>query len=337
MTPSSRARDVAQRWSPRIDTEARRAACPACRERPSRVEEVGGAGDRPVVVATRRSVEAYQDEVAGVSRDRVRVSLQDLPGRDDGRRESEPGRAVGPDHRDRGAVGLRQDDHAADGQPHARAVQGQDHLGREVGQVASQDRSAPADGLRHPERRPVPPPHRAGEHRHRPRPAALGQAEVPQARRRAARQCRTRPQAGWPVSGSALRWPAAARRSGPCPGGRSTGAVDGRAVLRGRPGGPRRAARVLPRPAARAQQDDHHDHPRHRRGDQAGRSGGDPAGGRQARAGRHPAAAAGRAGRRVRRRIRRQGPRLPLALVPARVGSDAGQRPGRPGGGLHRR
>ncbi len=315
---------------------ARRGAYRAVSMATSRVDVVGGAGDRPVVVATRRSVEAHQDEVAGVSRDRVRVSLQDLPGRDDGRRQPEPGRAVGSDHRDRGAVGLRQDDLAADGEPHAGTVQGQDHLGREAGQGAAEDRPAPPDGLRHPERRLVPAPDGAGEHRDRSGPAGLGQAEDEQARPRAARQRRAGPQAGWPLSGSAVRGSAAAGRCGPCPGGRSARAVDGRTVLRGRPGGPGRAARVLPRPPAGAQQDHHHDHPRHRRGDQAGRPGRHPAGRRQARAGRYAAAAAGRACGRLRRGFRRQGPWLPLVVVPVGVGSDPGGCAGRPGGRLHR-
>ena len=64
-------------------------------------------------------------------------------------------RAVGQDHGFRRPVRLRQDHHAADGQPDARADLRPDPLGRHAASVEAQDNAAPADGLRHPERRAV--------------------------------------------------------------------------------------------------------------------------------------------------------------------------------------
>ena len=214
-------------------------------------------------------------------------------------------------------------------EPDARAHQRTHRLGRDAAAVEAEDHAAAPDGLRDPERRAVPAPDRAGEHRHRSRPAGLVEGQDPEALSGAAGQRRAGPQAGQPLSGSALRRSAAAGGRRPRLGGRPVGAADGRAVLGGGPGGARRAARVLPGPAARAQQDDHPDHPRHRRGHQARRPGGDPAGRWPAGPGRRAAAAARGAGRRVRRGLRRQGPRVPLAVVPARAGSPP--RPGRRG------
>ena len=179
--------------------------------------------------------------------DRVRARRQDLPGRHRRRRRPQPPGALGPDHDDRRPVRLRQDHHPADGQPDDRAHHGPDHLGRQPAALQAQDDAAPPDGLRHPERRAVPAPHGRREHRDGARPARLVEGQDAEAVAGAAGGRRPRPQAGRPLPGPALRRAAAARGGRARPGGRPAGDADGRALLGRRPGGPRRAARVLPR------------------------------------------------------------------------------------------
>ena len=79
------------------------------------------------------------------------------------------------------------------------------------------------------------------------------------------------PTMGQPLPRAALRRPATTGRGGQGAGRRPAGDADGRAVLRGRPGGPRATAGRVHPAAGRAGQDDRVRHPRHRRGRQARR------------------------------------------------------------------
>ena len=113
-------------------------------------------------------------------------------------------RAHRPDHRARRALGLRQDDHAAHGQPDDRA-----HLAarsRLDGQDTGRDergRAAPRHRLRHPARRAVPAPHRARQRRHRAAAARLGQ----EATTRDARAWSCSSGSGWPPSSASATRP----------------------------------------------------------------------------------------------------------------------------------
>ena len=100
------------------------------------------------------------------------------------------------------------------------------------------------------------------------------------------------PKLGDRYPGAALRRSAATRRCGPGAGRRSADPADGRAVLGGRPGGPRRAAGRNPAAARRIAQDHRVRHARHRRGDQARRPGRGVRPRRRAAAVRRPGAAA---------------------------------------------
>jgi hypothetical protein len=118
-----------------------------------------------------------------------------------------------------------------------------------------------------------------------------------------------------PLPVPALRRGAPAGRRGPSPGRGSAADAHGRAVRRGGPDRSRAAPGRVPAPAAGARQDDPLRHPRHRRGDQDGRSdrghgGGRPPGPVRA-AGRDP----GPSRLRLRGPVRRRGPRpqAPLA------------------------
>ena len=143
--------------------------------------------------------------------------------------------------------------------------------------------------------RPLPAPHRGGEHPDGARPAGLVQGQGPQAVVRVARSGRSGTLAGAPVSRPTDREPAAAGGDRPGAGRGSEGAAPGRAVRRRGFPGPQRTARVPDRSAGSDQQDDRAGHRRCRRGPQARRPGGDPAGGRPSRPGGYAAAAAGRA------------------------------------------
>ena len=90
--------------------------------------------------------------------------------------ELEPRRAVGPDHRLRRSVRLRQDDQPAHDQPDDRADRrarsGIDD--RDTSKVVAA-RAAARHRLRHPARRAVPAPHRRRQRRDRAVPARAGQ------------------------------------------------------------------------------------------------------------------------------------------------------------------
>ena len=87
---------------------------------------------------------------------------------------------------------MRQDDHAAHGQPDDRADLGH-HLGRRPGHLdGRRGPAAPRHRLRHPARRPVPAPHRRRQRRDRPEAARLGRQA---SRRPRARSCWTG--SGW--------------------------------------------------------------------------------------------------------------------------------------------
>ena len=110
-----------------------------------------------------------------------------------------------------GAVGLRQDDDAADGRGTGDAHLRDDHArwqGHHLGQALP-----PTGQHRLPELRPVPAPRHLRERRLRPAPAQEhgGRAEGPGD----AGSGRAR-DAGAQEAGPALRWSAAARRPGPC-------------------------------------------------------------------------------------------------------------------------
>ena len=92
-------------------------------------------------------------------------------------RAGDPGpelRGPGRRHlRPRRALGLRQDDGDAPGQPHDRDDQRRHPARRRVGPHPHARRAAPRDRLRDPADRPVPAPDDRREHRHRPAPARL--------------------------------------------------------------------------------------------------------------------------------------------------------------------
>ncbi len=125
----------------------------------------------------------------------------------------------GQDHRDRGAVGLRQDHDAAHGQPDAGTDQGPHPVGRNPDQIPPQDDAAPPDGVRDPERRPVPAPDRGRQHRYRSWSAGLEPAEDPlpfagvAGQRRSGQEAghiairRSCPAASNSASGSPAPWP----------------------------------------------------------------------------------------------------------------------------------
>ena len=102
-----------------------------------------------------------------------------------------------------------------------------------------------------------------------PRLLGLGQAPAQRTSGRAARARRPRRLAGDEVPGTALRWPAAARRCRPGARRRPAGAADGRAVRCRRPDRPRPAAARVPPPATGDGQDGRVRHPRRRRGDRS--------------------------------------------------------------------
>ena len=92
-----------------------------------------------------------------------------------------------------GPSGLRQDDDHEDGQPADRADLGRDLHRRQEHHRSEPGRAPPHARLRHPADRPVPQQDHRGQHLRRPRHPRLGQGEVAQARRRAARHGRARP------------------------------------------------------------------------------------------------------------------------------------------------
>ena len=142
----------------------------------------------------------------------------------------------------------------------------------------------------------------------------------PRARRRAARARQPRPARDpRPLPGPALGRPAPARRRGARAGGRPAADADGRAVRRDRPDQPRAAPERVPAAAARDPQDDRVRHPRHRRGDQDGRSDRDHAARRQARPVRVAGGAADVPRQPLRGGLRRRRPRAQAAGAPARA------------------
>ncbi len=248
--------------------------------------------------------------------DPIRQRDQDLPWRDDGRRRADPRGTDRAHHRLRRALGLRQDDEPADDQSDDRADERHHHHRRGGHRVDEPRRAAARDRLRHPARRPVPPPHDPGQRHDRAPAARQRQGRHPEPRDGAARGRRAGPRPGPALPGAAVRRPAAARRCGPGAGGRPAGHADGRAVQRRRPRGARAAAGRVPAPAGRARQDHRLRHPRHRRGRQARRPDrGAPGRGHPGPAG-HPRAAAARPARRLRGRLRGARPRLPRPGLP---------------------
>ncbi len=229
---------------------------------------------------------------------------------------------------------MRQDDGDAHGQP-----DGRDHVRRHpdrraLGPRPLAGRAAARDRLRDPADRAVPAPDDRPEHRHGPGPARLGPPALDGAGDRAARPDRTRARPGRPLSGPALRRPAAARRRRQGAGREPGRDADGRALRRRRPDQPRAASERVPAPAGRAAQDDPVRHPRHRRGDQDGRPDRDPARGRAPGPVRDAGRAADGAGRRLRRGLRRRGPGAQAAVAAAGLGHrplDGAARPRRPG------
>ena len=78
-----------------------------------------------------------------------------------------------------GPSGLRQDDRDADGQPDGRDLRGRHPRRRPLRPRPLAGRAAARHRLRDPADRPLPPPHDRREHRHRARPARLGQGADP--------------------------------------------------------------------------------------------------------------------------------------------------------------
>ena len=122
-----------------------------------------------------------------------------------------------------------------------------------------------------------------------------------------------------PLPGSTLGRPAAARRGRARAGCRPARDADGRAVRRDRSDQSRAAAERVPPAAGGDPQDDPLRHPRHRRGDQDGRSHRRHARGRPPRAVRDPGRAPDGSRRRVRRGLRRRRPRPQAARPDARL------------------
>ena len=153
---------------------------------PAAAPDVDGPGRSP---ARRRGqvrvavVRVGHHDRARAARHPLRAGAQAVRRRDARRRGARPRGARARAARARRAVRLRQVDHAADGEParradvRARARRGRRHRRRRPG------RAAPADGLRHPERGPLPAPHRRAERRDRPAPAGLGRRPDPRAGR----------------------------------------------------------------------------------------------------------------------------------------------------------
>ncbi len=266
----------------------------------------------------------------------VRSSSCDHPG---GRHQALPqrprggGRPQPRGRRGRGvragrALGLRQDDDAADDQPADRPHQRAHRRGR-PGHHGHRPGRAPAPRrLRDPARRAVPPPDRGRQHRHGPQAAPLGQGPHPRPGPGADAAGRPRPHdLPRPLPVAALGRPAAARRRGSRPGGRSARAADGRALRRHRPGHPGAPAAGVPRAPASVAQDRGARHPRHRRSGAARRS--HRAAGPRRRAGpaRHAGRPAHAPGRRLRRRLRRSrpGPEAPGRDEDRRVLAGAGR------------
>ena len=149
-------------------------------------------------------------------------------------------------------------------------------------------RPAPGDRLRDPAGRAVPPSDGRREHRDGAAPARVGQGADSSARAGAARADRARRRRDrTPLPRAALRRPAPARRCRPRAGRGSSADADGRAVRGDRPDQPREAPGRVPRAAGESQEDRRVRDPRHRRGDQDGRSHRDPARGRRAGSVRH--------------------------------------------------
>ena len=176
------------------------------------------------------------------------------------------------DHRVRRSVRLRQDHVAADDQPDDRADRRRRADRRQGHPQHRRADAAPGHRVRHPERRTVPAPHRAGQRGDRPGAAGPEQEGGQGRRGRPAGQGRTGRRDGQPLPGPAVRRAAATGRGGQGAGRRSAGAADGRAVLRRRPGGPHATAGRVDPAAGRTGQDHRVRHPRHRRGGQARRS-----------------------------------------------------------------
>ena len=162
------------------------------RTTPGRRRPTGSSAPRPVRWAAPRpaQVEAstpqahpsslsarfgHQTETSRGPHDPVRCRDQAVPGRDDGGRRPVAHRPHGQDHRARRALGLRQDDQPADGQPDDRADPRLDHPRRPGHRPDGRGRAAARHGLRHPARRPLPPPHRPRQHRDRAPAPRLGQ------------------------------------------------------------------------------------------------------------------------------------------------------------------
>ena len=254
----------------------------------------------------------------GLSNDPLRGRDQGLSGRHGGGGWSGPRGPQRADHGAGRALGLRQDDVAADGQPDDRADVGPDQRSTtrtprrwtrpSCAAASATSSSTPASS------RTAPSPTTS---RTVPRLLGLGQGARP-----ATRSLELLERVGLPrgvrrpLPAPALRRPAAAGRRRPGARRRPAGDAHGRAVQRRRPDRARAAAGRVPAAAGRARQDDPLRHPRHRRGGEARRPGRGAPGGRQARPARRPRDPARRPARRLRRRLRRPRPRLPRARLP---------------------
>ena len=186
---------------------------------PGRVPELSASATRVFfVLRTRRSPIGRQGRRPSRAvgrdlwswRDRVRISRQNVPGWHGGGCRPQSHRALRQDHRDRRPFRVWQDHDATHGQPNAGAHDWSDHMGWHSSSVQAQDDAAPPDGLRHSERRAVPAPYGAGEHRNRAFAPALAEGKDREAVAGVTDQCWFGAQAGTPLSGAAVRRAAAA-------------------------------------------------------------------------------------------------------------------------------